>query len=353
MEKQKFISFSELFFYIKQSFVIGLNNWKKIFLFGFIGGIIGFSIAYFNKPIYKASLSFILTENEGSSGFSLASLAGLSGITGMGGGGNVNEDKLQFISQSRKIIGSTLLHKSFINGENDFLANHFIKENKMLRGFSSDTSLKNFSAFTHDNLNHLNYAENKVLDKIVSKIVKGGMYWIDAKKKSGIVSQNAGILSINFISKNEEFSKEFVTVLYKKLSDFYTQKSIQKQMKSYLLIKQRADSLQGLLFEKEAYGANYFDRNIGMVKMQGRLELERTKRDVEMLGLMYAEVLKNQEIARFALENQTPAFQVIDEPTLPLEKEKMSKMYTAIGVALLFGIIGFIWFFVKSYKSFF
>lgn len=164
------------------------------------------------------------------------------------------------------------------------------------------------------------------------------------------MAQNAGILSINFNSKNEEFSKEFVEILYRNLSDFYTQKSVQKQLKNYQLIKQRADSIQELLQEKEVYGASYYDRNLGMVRMQGRLELERTRRDVEMLGLMYAEVLKNQEIARFALENQTPAFQVIDEPTLPLEKEKMSKLFTAIGVAVLFGIIGFICFVVKGFE---
>ena len=119
-----------------------------------------------NKPKYKASLSFLLNENEGGMNLSLSSFAGLAGAYGMGGGGQVNEDKLVFIANSRNIIGQTLLKKVSVNNKEDLLINHFIEEFKLIPGFASDTTLKDFKGFTHTNLELLSYAENKVLDKI-------------------------------------------------------------------------------------------------------------------------------------------------------------------------------------------
>lgn len=347
-DNKQTISFSAIFAVLRRFWSFSISKWKQLLLVGFIGGLLGFFYAYSQKPIYKATLSFILAENEGGASINLSSLAGLAGLSGVNNGSSVNEDKLQFISQSRKILGSTLLSEVSLYNQKDKLINHFISVYKLQPGFKSDTTLKDFVGFTHSDLNELSYAENKVMDQVISKMSKSGMYFLDAKKKSGIVAQNAGILSINFSSIDEGFSKSFVEVLFKNLSEFYTHKATQRQLKNFELIKSRADSLQRLLFQKENYGANYFDRNLGMIRMQGRLELERAKRDVEMLGLMYAEVLKNQEIARFALENQTPVFQIIDQPTLPLEKKKMSKINTALAGAFALVLLALIYFIVKN-----
>lgn len=351
MGTMEYINLSEILKYIKAIWVFSLLKWKQLVLLGLLGSAIGLLVAFQSKAKYNATLSFILNENEGGPSFNLSSLAGLAGLQGISGGGSVNEDKLQFIAQSRKILGTTLLEESVIYGEKELLANHFLKIYEMDNGFGSDTTLLNFVKFEHTKLQQLSYAENKVLDKIISIMLKNGMYYVDAKKKAGIVSQNAGILSLNLNSTNEEFSKSFVEKVYQNLVSFYTLKTTQRQLRNFELIKQRADSLKGILYEKESYGASYFDRNLGLVRMQGRVELERTKRDVEMLGLMYAEVLKNQEIARFALDNQTPVFQVIDEPTLPLEKKKLSKLISMIVGGIVLGFMGFLYFTTKQFQE--
>jgi hypothetical protein len=347
-EVRKTISFEEVWAWVKFIFHFGLNQWKLLFLAGFMGGMLGIGIAMLNKPKYKASLSFLLNENEGGMNLNLSSIAGLAGAYGMGGGGQVNEDKLLFIANSRNIIGQTLLRKVTANGKEDLLINHFIEEFKLIPSFASDTALKDFKGFTHTNLEHFSYAENKVLDKIYLQFQKGGMYSIDAKKKAGIVAQGAGIITLSFVSNNEALSKVYIDCLYAVLSNYYIQKATVKQLRSYELICQRADSLKQVLFEREGEGANYLDQNKGLIKMTKRLSIERAKRDVEMLGLMYAEVLKNQEVARFTLENQTPVFQVIDVPTFPLEKIKLSKIKSGLIAVISFVFICFIFLLFKK-----
>ena len=47
-------------------------------------------------------------------------------------------------------------------------------------------------------------------------------------------------------------------------------------------------------------------------------------RNVDVLNTMYLELVKNIEVSKLTLLNQTPIIQVIDKPTLPLENTKMS-----------------------------
>jgi hypothetical protein len=202
-------------------------------LAGVLGGLLGIGIAWLVKPKYKASLSFLLNENEGGMNLNLSSIAGLAGAYGMGGGGGqVNEDKLLFIASSRNIIGQTLLKKAMVYGKEDLLINHYIEEFNLRSGFGSDTALKNFERFIHTQLTDLTYAENKVLDKIYTSLQKGSLYTVDAKKKAGIVAQGAGIITLNFTTKNEELSKQFIDHLYLVLSNYYIQKSTLKQQPS-------------------------------------------------------------------------------------------------------------------------
>ncbi|MES2381218.1 MAG: hypothetical protein V4538_09260 [Bacteroidota bacterium] len=337
--------------FIKNSIMFLLTKLLIIILISLLGGLIGFYIAHISKPTYISKYSFILNENEGSSGFNLSSLAGIAGIAGIGGNTNVNEDKLLYIANSRQLIGNTLLEKVVINDKPELLVNHFIDIYKLSSIFQSDTSLNSFTYFKHNLLDSLSYQENKVLDLIIKRIVDDKLLTIDTKKKTGIVIQSAGIIAIDFKSINEKFAKLFVESLFKNLSEYYTTKSIHRQLKNYQLIKFRADSIRTLLYEKESYGAGIFDRNLKVIRMQGRVDVERTKRDVEMLSLMYAEVLKNLEIAKFALDNQTPFFQTVDKPTLPLEKKKLSRLISAIIGSVITSILLSIYLITKNLKT--
>lgn len=350
--QKKSVELNDIGKLFKNIYNLLLSKWKIIVIIGFLGAILGFGFAQFQKPIYISKYSFILNENDGSASLNLSSLAGLAGIAGLAGGSNnVNEDKLLYMANSRQIIGNTLVEKAIINGEEKLMANHFIDIYKLEKGFKSDTSLENFTYFIHPDLDKFSYQENKVLDIIIKNINDNKLLFIDTKKKTGIVIQSAGIIAMEFKSINEEFSKYFIENLYKNLSDFYTNRAIQRQFKNYILIKGRADSIKSVLFDKENYGADIFDRNVKVVRMAGKIDLERTRRDVQMLSLMYAEVLKNLEIAKFTLDNQTPFFQTVDKPTLPLEKKKISRLISAILGSIIIGTIFCIYIISKNFKE--
>ena len=86
------ISLKELINKIKGWFNFFKSKWKLIFLASFIGSLIGLTISLFEKPIYKAVLTFAMEEDKGSGGGGLSGALGLASsfgidLGGAGGGG--------------------------------------------------------------------------------------------------------------------------------------------------------------------------------------------------------------------------------------------------------------------------
>ena len=56
------------------------------------------------------------------------------------------------------------------------------------------------------------------------------------------------------------------------------------------------------------------------------ISAEISAREKSMAATIFAEVVKNLEIAKSILSQETPAIQIIDQSTLPLEKIKSNKI---------------------------
>ena len=82
------ISLKELIFKIREWYQFLLTKWKLIIVISAIGGAIGLTYAFFQKPIYKADLTFAM-EDEKSGGGGLSGALGLASSFGidLGGGG--------------------------------------------------------------------------------------------------------------------------------------------------------------------------------------------------------------------------------------------------------------------------
>ncbi len=349
MSNTQDIKLTEIISQIEKLFKILLQRWKLLVIVGFVGGVLGFVYASIQKPSYIARLSFMLNDKDSGIPSSLSSLAGLAGLGG--GAGSTSDDRIVFMASSRFILANALLTKETINGKNDLLINHYIDFNQMVDGFASDTALQGFERFTHSEQNQLTYQENKVMDKVIKAFLEGKMLSITAKKKTGLVTQSAGIVLLEFNSLSENFSKLFTENLYEKLSSYYVNKSIERQLFHYNIIQHRADSIQEELLKTENSGAAFIDQNQNVVRMSRRMDGERLRKKMDILNMMYGEVLKNLEIAKFTLENQTPSLIVVDIPTLPLEKKKMSRLKTAIVGAFLLGVLAAMYVLYKNYSS--
>jgi uncharacterized protein involved in exopolysaccharide biosynthesis len=79
-----------------------------------------------------------------------------------------------------------------------------------------------------------------------------------------------------------------------------------------------------------------------------RLRVPSQKRqvDVQSSSAIYGEIVKNLELGKISLRQETPLIQVIDQPVLPLPVKKVTKIAGFVLGFILGGIliIGFILF---------
>ena len=107
------ISLKQLIIKIKEWFIFLGSKWKMIFLAAIIGSLIGLTISIYEKPTYKAVLTFAMEEEQGSSGGGLSGALGLASSFGIdlgaGGGGAFSASNLAELMKSRLMVEKVLL----------------------------------------------------------------------------------------------------------------------------------------------------------------------------------------------------------------------------------------------------
>lgn len=327
------ITLKELIIKVQEFFQEVLKNWRLVILIT-IPFVLYFFYQTYKTPItYTSELTFMMNDDEGGG---LGSLGGLAASFGFGGGGSgeFNLEKMLSLLKSRNIIQQGLFEKVALDGETDFFANHLIKEYDFHEKWNKNESLKGF-LFKNDQVAEFNRVEYKALKKIYTKVIGSG-------KTQGLLSSNinedTGIMTLNIESTNEALSIKFLNSLFRKLSAFYIDKTIEKQQQTYEITKNKADSLLGVMNFAQNRLLKLKDSNRNTTLNQYRSEELKLERDYQISLIAYGEAIKNKEIADFTLKSKTPFIQSIDLPIPPLSPDKSLVSY--IKQIIIGGILG-------------
>jgi hypothetical protein len=283
-------------------------------------------LALTTEPKFKAKLSFMLNSDEGG-GFMMD---GILGAIAAGGIKNADKSMIKMIDlmKSRKITTATLFKRAVIDGKEDYLANHYIRLFDLEEEWqaSKNFRLKDFYFREDSNPETFSTLENAVLITIYNTIVNKNLTY-----ESG----ESGIIEMMFESQSEAFTFEFINTLFEVLSQFYIERSVDKQRFAFELVSQRADTTEKQLYEVEFQLADFRDSNHGIFKATSFLDEVRLRREMEMLSAIYVESIKSREMARMALQNRTPFISVIDAPIYPLPSKRPSlPVNIIVGLAL-------------------
>lgn len=326
------ISLKELIQKAVEWFAYFKSQWKTIFLAGIIGGLLGLGYSYIKKPIYTAKLSFAL-EEKGATGGGLSTIAaqfGLGGI-GVGDGGVFSGGNMIELLKSRFLIEKTLLSTVNIYGKSDLLINRYIQFNKLDQKWAKKINLAGLK-FTNADRKTFTLQQDSVLGVISASLIKNNVAIAQQDKKLSIIN-------INVTSTDEIFAKVFSEKLIETVSDFYIETKTKKSRGNVLLLQSRVDSVQREL-NAALYGrAQFGDQNMGLIRQQAAVPKLKQEMKVQMLGTLYGELVKNLEFAKLTLMREEPLVQIIDQPILPLPKERLGKMKAIIVGGFLFGFL--------------
>lgn len=307
-----------------------LSRWKFVFIITSLFAVLGVLYAMKKQVIYKAELNFVIEDNSKDGGTlgrysNLASqfgfdLAGVSSAT-------FSEGNMLELLTSRRVVEEALLSEVYIDGKKDLLINYHIDFNNYREQWSEKVpDIK--TLVYHDDRNRFTLLQDSVLALAWKNLIG-----FNLKVK---VSDESSIISVSCQSKNELFSKLLVEELVAEVKEYYTHTQTAKARHSLDFIQNRADSVLNELKIAEFSYARHKDSNFGVMRAEGLLEELRLKREVEILNVMYGEIIKNLEISKVTLLNQKPLINVIDSPRLPLEVNRFSKLKGLF----LFGLLG-------------
>ena len=271
----------------------------------------GFALKAYLKPTtYTAELTFMVNQDDGGSMSGIGAMLGQFGLGGSGGGAS-NFDKITEIARSNKICERTLMDTATIGGTTDVLANHIIRSYDWHEDWQEDTVLADF-VFTQPFVGTRQY--NIALNRLIG-FFKGG-------KKPGIASlgfdEKSTILTITTTAIEQELSAALTNSWYDNIQVYYVLKSTEGPKKTLQELTHKADSIYMLLSGAES-GLAIGNDKLGIITTYDGLSTSRAGRNLQLYGAMYAEVIKNKETSDFILKSETPYFQKLDEPRLPLE----------------------------------
>jgi len=149
-------------------------------------------------------------------------------------------------------------------------------------------------------------------------------HYLDVSKPDKKLS----IVKVVFTAKNEFFAKTFTDELVANVNDFYIQTKTKKLSANVTLLQHQSDSVRKALNSSISGVASATESSPLANPILTTLHSSSQKKqvDVQAGGVIYGEMIKNLEMAKLSLRQQTPLIQFIDQPELPLYIDHTGKI---------------------------
>lgn len=326
------ISLKEVILKVRAAWRYLLSRWVIILVAAVIGGLLGLAYSFIKKPVYTATSTFVIEDNKSGGMGQYAGLASLAGIDLVGSSNGIFQgDNIIELYKSRAMIEKALLSSITIKGKKELLIDRYINFNHLRESWKKNDHIKAIS-FNGDP-EKLGRKQDSIITDLVDLFNRKVLNVEKPDKKLSIIK-------VNVATNDELFSKEFNNKLVETVNDFYTQTKTKKSYQNVLILQKQADSVRKVLNGSISGVAAAIDAapNANPNQFILRVPSQRKQVDVQASTAIYSEIVKNLEVSRMSLLQETPLIQVIDTPILPLHNNKISKVKAFI-LSLFIGII--------------
>lgn len=331
-----------------------LSKWRLLSIAGLLGALLGLGYYYMKPVVYTARITFVVEESKsaGGGGSLMSALAGqfgvdiggLSGTSGVLAGDNV----LQLL-KSKSLIKKTLLTPYNHNGDTSAKASTHSLADEYARVYGLDkkwlNSRKVAKAISFKpGVQSLSRTEDSLLQTIVKKITEKELFIAKPDKKLGFFEMSTSM-------RSEALSALFCMRLLKTTTDFYIDTKTRRLVTNVQRLQLKADSLLYALNKKtfSSADANRMLLDANPVFAAPAVNAEMSSRDKIIQGTIYADIVKNLEISKTSLIQETPTVQVVDEPEFPLPDNESDWWLTMLmGAGLVILVAGVVIIAVKK-----
>lgn len=311
-------------------YVLGFK--KELALYIIIGAAVGTLVAWYKAPTYTARLTFVIDDSKSSGNMGgISSLAGQFGfnLDGIGGASGVLAgDNVEQLVKSRSLIKATLLSPY---DSTQTLADKYAEVYKLSKKwlkYSPDGKTIKFLPKGSRNIRLQDSLIHEITDDI-----------LESQFSIGKTDKKLGFFEVNATMKDEKLAQLFCTRMITQSTEFFIQTKTSRLRSNVSRLETRADSIEKLLNRKtySVSSANQSILDLNPAFTIANANIEVKERDKIVLSSIFTETVKNLEASKTMLAQETPTVQIVDEPEMPLKKNKLKYPITiAIGaVAML------------------
>ncbi len=312
-----------------------IKHLKSLLLVGCVGALLGLSYSLIKHTKYNAEVTFLVEENKAGGGLlsSLGSQIGID-VSSMAGAGNsvISGDNMLELLKSKSMMQQCLL-TPFQKDSTYLLADRYADVNHLREKWASNEKVGVQVHFADPKL--APRLKDSLLSVIIKRIYKKEFSVAKPDKKLGFFKVST--------STNDELLSMYITErIIKIATDFYVNNKTSRLKNNVARLEHRTDSIGKLLNNRTYSAVNdmrlMLNLNPADINAQGSAEI--SQRDKMVLSTVYGELIKNLEISKTALVQETPTIQITDKPILPLENDEI-KWYEGLMIGF-FAPFGFL-----------
>ena len=328
------LSFRDLIIAVQQWWKYLFGKKVLIILISLSGALLGLGLALISKPKYEAELTFVMEEHDSNP---LAAYSGLASQLGLNLGSTSSgvfegENIIEFLKSRLMIEKSLLSAVKTVDNKQMTLAEYFIDINSLRDKWKKRDELKDIHFPLNVDRSRYTRVQDSILNFIHQKISDDYLLIEKTDKKLNFIS-------VKCVSSDEIFSNVFVNQLVKEATEFYVNTKTKKTKASVDRLQVQSDSLRMMLNAKTQSVASLQDINLNPARQSATVSSEIAVRDKVVLQTMYGEIVKNLEMSKIAMAQETPFIQIIDTPIYPLKIKKLGKTKAIIIGGILAGIL--------------
>lgn len=308
---------------------------KSMALVVLAGAVAGAALAWKWPVTYTARLTFVIDDAKSSGSGGLAAIAGQFGfnLDGIGGASGVLAgDNVQELLKSQKLIKQTLL-SAYDSTNTRSLADKYAEvyklDQKWLK-YSTNGQVIRFPVQAKS----YNRIQDSLLHEITRRINEGEFGVAKPDKK-------LGFFEVNSTMRDERLAQLFCTRMIKQGTDFFIKTKTSRLRSNVNRLQHRADSI-GVILNRKTYAASSANQSLldlNPAYTSANANVTIAERDKIVLSTIFSETVKNLEASKTMLAQETPTVQIVDEPELPLKKNRMKYSVTMLMFMVGFGAL--------------
>jgi hypothetical protein len=323
---------------VKSVLSVFTTKTKQLVLGAVVGGLLGLGYAALKPTTYQSNISFFVEDSKSSSSSLMSMVAGQFGLdlgSLTGGNGVLAGDNVLELAKSKFLLQRALQTPYPLAGKDSTysLADHYIATMGWHEKWKNNSKIGYAVSFA-TNKNKFTRQEDSLFGIVLKRVVEKELSISKPDKK-------LGFYAIDVETRDELLSKLLAQQLLATTTSFYIDGKTGRLRKNLDRLQHRVDSLGVIvnartLATAQAAVTNQIDINPALASgIAASTEIKA--KDKTFANIVYGELLKNLEVAKTALIQETPSIVIVDELKLP--KRNKLDWYIGLLVGLMAGTV--------------